>query len=256
MKKIDNIRISADASIIDEGKFLIMMDAGCEFQTRKDVFRMAKKKPIKYVFLTHYHWDHVHNMVYFKKKFKIEIISNMKAKGKRPIPNEKTMKIGNTDYLVIPTPGHSPAGDDICIYLPEKKILFTGDTCQPQGPAYNQTSFSTPVPYFHDGESYINSLKRLLGLDIRTIITGHAVVQEKSALEVTLQAAERMRDISREIVNKYPMGKNSKLCRMIFEQIAKERNYNDFARRFKDPYYRECDAQGMMYWVKRFKSER
>ncbi len=254
MKIFDNIFVSADASIVAEDDFLVLMDAGCEAKTREDVLRLSKQtgKQVKYVFLTHSHWDHTHNVKFFKKKFPAMEIINSGTKKKF---NKTTrMKLGNSVYTIMPTPGHSPSGNDICIYLEEKKILFTGDTCQPQGPDYHHTDFSTPVPYYHDGDAFIKSLKKLLKLEINHVITGHGTVFHKSALEVTLHATERIKELT--MAAKNSRTNNYMICKSIFEQVSKERNFHGVQHRLKDPYYKECDIYSLMYWVKKFKGQR
>jgi glyoxylase-like metal-dependent hydrolase (beta-lactamase superfamily II) len=232
------------------------MDAGCEPKTRGDFMHLARqtKKPIKYAFLTHHHWDHVHNISYFREKFPdIEVISNHKLGSVMKFREEESMLLGDTEYMVIPTPGHSPNRDDICVHMPEKKTIFVGDLCQPQGPSYRRVDFSTPVPYFHLGEEYIHSLKKVLTLQVNHVITGHGAIYKKKALEVTLEAAERMRDLAKERIRENPGVKNSLACKTIFEIISHERGFHNPEWRLRDPYYRECDVQGLMYWVKKFK---
>jgi glyoxylase-like metal-dependent hydrolase (beta-lactamase superfamily II) len=258
-KLFNKIFVSADASLIRESDFFILMDAGCEPKTRGDFMHMCRqtKKPIKYAFLTHHHWDHVHNITYFREKFpKIEVISNHRVGSVLKFREEQEMVLGETEYVVIPTPGHSPKGDDICISMPDKKAVFVGDLCQPQGPSYERTDFATPVPYFHLGEEYIRSLKKILGMKINHVITGHGMIYRKKALEVTLEAAERMRDIAKETVKRNPGMKNSLAAKTIFERVAEERNFHGVQHRFRDPYYHECDGQGLLYWVKKFKGEK
>ena len=255
-KLFGKIFVSVDAALVREPDFFILMDAGCEPKTRGDFMHLCRqtKKPIKYAFLTHHHWDHVHNITYFKEKFPgIEVISNHKRGSLQKFQKEESMVLGDTEYVVIPTPGHSPKGDDICIHMPEKKTVFVGDLCQPQGPSYQRVNFSTPVPYFHLGEEYIHSLKKVLQLDINHVVTGHGMIYRKRALEVTLEAAERMRDLAREAVRRNPGMKDSLVCKTIFETVAYERGFHNPQSRFHDPYYRECDEQGLMYWVKRWK---
>jgi glyoxylase-like metal-dependent hydrolase (beta-lactamase superfamily II) len=257
-KLFNKVFVSADASLVREPEFFILMDAGCEPKTRGDFMHMCRqtRKPIKYAFLTHHHWDHVHNITYFREKFpEIQVISNHKVGSVLKFREEQDMVLGETEYVVIPAPGHSPKGDDICIYMPDKKAIFVGDLCQPQGPTYEKTDFATPVPYFHLGGEYVRSLKRILELRINHVITGHGMIYRKKALEVTLETAERMRDIAKEVVKKNPGMRNSLAAKTIFERVAEERNFHDVQHRFRDPYYRECDEQGLLYWVKRFKGE-
>ena len=257
-KLFNKVFISADASLVREKEFFIMMDAGCEPKTRGDFMHICRqsRKPIKYAFLTHHHWDHVHNIKYFREKFPgIEVISNHKRGSLMRFQKEESMLLGDTEYIVIPTPGHSPKGDDICVHMPEKRTVFVGDLCQPQGPSYGRTDFATPVPYFHLGEDYIRSLRKILGLEVNHVITGHGMIYKKKALETTLEAAERIREIARETVRKNPGIKNTLAARTIFERVAQERGFHNPEWRMRDPYYHECDIQGLLYWVKRFKSE-
>jgi glyoxylase-like metal-dependent hydrolase (beta-lactamase superfamily II) len=44
---------------------------------------------------------------------------------------EGDLKIGDLDFQVIHTPGHSPGS--ICLYWPEKRVLFSGDVLFQQG---------------------------------------------------------------------------------------------------------------------------
>jgi glyoxylase-like metal-dependent hydrolase (beta-lactamase superfamily II) len=255
-KLFGRIFVSEDASIVREPDFFILMDAGCESRTRGDFMHLCRqtRKPMRYAFLTHHHWDHTQNITYFRGKFpSIEVISNHRTGSVMKFRHDQSMVLGETEYIVIPTPGHSPRGDDICIYMPEKKTIFVGDLCQPQGPSYHRTDFPTPVPYFHDGERYISSLKKVLELRVNHVITGHGKIFRKKALEVTLQATERMRDIAREVVREGGM-KNSLAARTIFERVAQERNFHGVQHRLRDPYYHECDVQGLLYWVKKWKA--
>jgi glyoxylase-like metal-dependent hydrolase (beta-lactamase superfamily II) len=250
------IFVSADASLVREPDFFILMDAGCEAKTRGDFFHLCRetKKPIKYAFLTHHHWDHVYNIKYFRERFPgIQVVSNHRVGSVMKFQDEQSMLLGDTEYVVIPTMGHSPKGDDICIHMPDKKTVFVGDLCQPQGPSYERTDFATPVPYFHLGEEYILSLKKILGLKINHVITGHGMIYRRKALETTLEAAERMRDVAKDLVRRYPDMKNSLAAKTIFERVAEERNFHNVQHRFRDPYYHECDEQGLLYWVKKFK---
>lgn len=254
-KLFGRIFVSADASIVREPEFFILMDAGCESKTKGDFMHLCRqtRKPIRYAFLTHHHWDHTHNITYFREKFPgIEVISNHMLGSLMKFRQDESMVLGETEYILIPTPGHSPRGDDICIYMPEKKTIFVGDLCQPQGPSYQRTDFSTPVPYFHDGERYISSLKKILELRINHVITGHGMIYRKKDLETTLETAERMRDIAREVARDRNV-KNSLAAKTIFERVAQERNFHNVQHRLGDPYYHECDVQGLLYWVKKFK---
>ena len=71
--------------------------------------------------------------------------------------------------IAVHTPGH--ASDHLCYYLVEEKALFTGDVV---------LAGSTTVIPAGDGDllDYMNSLKRLQGLDVRRIYPAHGPVIE------------------------------------------------------------------------------
>lgn len=79
------------------------------------------------------------------------------------IHNGDEIDIEPFSFKVIHTPGHTP--DSICLFEKSGKILLTGDTLYPS-PIYLQFKESNE-------NDYINSLKKLLFLDINTILPAH-----------------------------------------------------------------------------------
>jgi glyoxylase-like metal-dependent hydrolase (beta-lactamase superfamily II) len=67
-------------------------------------------------------------------------------------------------FQVIQTPGHSPGS--VCIYWPDKKVLFTGDV------AFNQGIGRTDLPG-GDGQELKESIKRISLLDVEYLLSGH-----------------------------------------------------------------------------------
>nr|WP_225443248.1 MBL fold metallo-hydrolase [Lolliginicoccus lacisalsi] len=84
----------------------------------------------------------------------------------RALEDEQRIAIAGTDLEVIRTPGHSPGS--ICLYLPEARTLFSGDTLFSGGPGATGRSFS-------DFPTIIRSLReRILTLPGETRVhTGH-----------------------------------------------------------------------------------
>ena len=102
---------------------------------------------IEKILITHSHWDHiadVHALV-LKTSAPVYIhlldAPNLEHPGKDGIPlffpiqgampdhllqESDQWTIGDISCSVIHTPGHSPGS--VCYFLPEKKVLFTGDT--------------------------------------------------------------------------------------------------------------------------------
>jgi glyoxylase-like metal-dependent hydrolase (beta-lactamase superfamily II) len=103
-------------------------------------------KPTK-IILTHSHWDHIADVTPLKNKYKIPVLihvedaPNLKEPGSDKLPcwisipsvtpdqtfkEGDSIKIGNSTFKVIETPGHSPGS--VCFYSPEENTLFSGDT--------------------------------------------------------------------------------------------------------------------------------
>ena len=94
---------------------------------------------IKYILLTHGHFDHVGAVEYIADKFNVPfyiskedeewiskdnyVFGNLR-KADGYLSEGDSLKIGNKDVKVISTPGHTPGG--LCFLV--GKDLFTGDT--------------------------------------------------------------------------------------------------------------------------------
>ena len=105
------------------------------------------------------------------------------------------------DLETIPTPGH--CDDHICLYDRKEKILFAGDS-------FMGAYFSAPNPDV-DSRAWIETLRRLLELDIEILVEGHGHIHTlrpdipescplvvrrdpRQALQEKLQFCEWLRD--------------------------------------------------------------
>jgi len=77
---------------------------------------------------------------------------------------EGDLKVGNMNFQVIHTPGHSPGS--ICLYWPETKVMLTGDV------VFNQGIGRTDLPG-GDGEKLKESINMISGFDADFLLTGH-----------------------------------------------------------------------------------
>ena len=86
--------------------------------------------------LTHADRDHIKNITPFKEIYihpdEIPYLSNHDT-DIIPIDDQYIFNLGNQQFHVIHTPGHTPGS--ICLYDPENHILFSGDTIS-YGPIY------------------------------------------------------------------------------------------------------------------------
>lgn len=136
---------------------------------------------IKKVIFTHLHFDHIGDPAVFKNAefFASETeINDLKENrigsffalfGTNPASlmkgiELKPAKTGST-FTIIETPGHTRGS--ICIWLKEKKILFSGDTL-----FHNNILGRTDLPNSAPDE-YMDSLKKLARFKYKAICPGH-----------------------------------------------------------------------------------
>lgn len=79
--------------------------------------------------------------------------------------NNDHVKIGDFDFKVIHTPGHTIGS--ICLYEEDKRIIFTGDTVFTNG-SFGRTDFPTG-----DSSQLVSSLELLSNLNVKILLPGH-----------------------------------------------------------------------------------
>ena len=77
---------------------------------------------------------------------------------------EGDLRVGNVNFQVTHTPGHSPGS--MCLYWTETKALLTGDV------VFNQGIGRTDLPG-GDGEKLKESINMISRLDVDYLFTGH-----------------------------------------------------------------------------------
>ena len=103
----------------------------------------------KYALNTHGHFDHLLGVDFLREKYGAQLAMSSKdeflLKGASvsaelfgvkadalpeaidvDLEGEESIKFGNTELKIIPTPGHTPG--HVAFFEPESKVLFTGDT--------------------------------------------------------------------------------------------------------------------------------
>ncbi|MFP3908713.1 MAG: MBL fold metallo-hydrolase [Archaeoglobaceae archaeon] len=155
-----------------------LIDVGGDTQFILD--RLSEKlREVDYLFLTHAHFDHATaaadvqkigcKVVMHQQEYEL-IKSNMSQFFARIEPdilvegNEK-FEVGEFTLKIIHTPGHS-AGS-ICLYEPEQKWLFSGDTVFPHG------SFGRVDLPGGNALQLVESLQKLSEMDVEMIYPGH-----------------------------------------------------------------------------------
>ena len=193
---------AANAGIIIGRDGILVVDTLISAKEAKrfigDIRKISEKK-IKYVVDTHYHLDHTFGNGEFAS-LGAAIISqendrkNLEIKGAVALKNAKGYGLSDEELagtvIALPTitftdrmtidmggervelifVGASHTEGSTLVYLPERKILFTGDIL-----------FTDFHPFMGEGDvaGWVKSLDFILSLDVTTIIPGHGPVSGK-----------------------------------------------------------------------------
>jgi len=146
------------------------------------------------VIATHGHSDHLDAAVDFSRQTlfmmgqeEYRYFSRL-ASPSFPIPEpdillqEGELDIGTVRFQVISTPGHSPGS--LCLYWPERKVLFSGDV------AFDQGIGRSDLPG-GNGKLLKESLRRIAQLDVEYLLPGHGnVIAGREAVQANFRMIE------------------------------------------------------------------
>ena len=129
------------------------------------------------VLLTHRHKDHLGGVKHLLEQYPGTPVSKMIHKdpelpdGITDLRDGERISCDGLTLVPIHTPGH--ASDHLCYFVPETKSLFTGDLV---------LGGSTTVIPDEDGDlvQYMDSLRRILRLDVAIIYPAHGPVIENA----------------------------------------------------------------------------
>ncbi len=181
--------------IVGTSRSPILLDTGQGVAIYADLLETALKElcdtnEIDRIVLTHAHPDHLGGVPQVCERFgEMEVIKmpweGHDAAAKAPISaigDKSVVETEGATLRAIFTPGHSP--DHLCYYLEQERALFTGDVVLGAG--------TTVIP---DGTGdlaqYMDSLRRLLELDLETIYPAHGPVIKKPKEKIKEYIAHR-----------------------------------------------------------------
>ncbi len=198
--------------IITDQNGLLMVDTGTGM-FHEDLKKQLKSdglniKEVSRVILTHVHIDHSGGlakiveesspevMVFYKEADSVEKGNGIVLADFFGIPftpmrvhvrlkESDIIKVGDLTLKVLNTPGHT-AGS-ICLYEPEKEMLFSGDTVFTDG-GFGRVDFPTGDP-----RQLVSSLKRLSELNVKYLFPGHlgiATDKGQEHIKLSLRYAE------------------------------------------------------------------
>ena len=205
-----------NSGVIVGDKGVVVIDAKTTPAGGKELLDDIAKitpKPVTAVILTHSDGDHVNGLASFPAGIKIIAHANNKKEqeaalgaGGRGAPpadhlpnqlvskNKENLKIDGVKLEVLHwAPAHTSG--DLVVYLPDQKIVFTGDIIAMQ----------LPDPLIHlekDGssEGWIATAKGMAALNADTFLPGHGAVQTKDVIQKRLADAEAKRAKIKDLV--------------------------------------------------------
>jgi len=192
----------ANAGIIIDKNGIVVVDTLISAKEAKRFIRNIRAvsvKPIKLVVNTHYHLDHAFGNSEFTRLGAMIIAHtadsvNLRNRGEDALKNAGNFGLTKEDMkgtelaypalafndrmeinlgsrkinLIFTGPSHSEGS--ILVYLPDSKVLFTGDIL-----------FTDRHPYMGDAnvDGWIKALGFIMGMDVVTIIPGHGPISSK-----------------------------------------------------------------------------
>ncbi len=133
------------------------------------------------------------------------------------------LDMGDATFVLEFVGGHSPA--TIMIYLPEEKILFTGDNVEGQFPFLGQAHFG----------KWKEALKKMLSMEIDVVVPGHGPVGVKGMVEKYLTFFEELefevRDFRSQGLTIDEMARKSKMVDFFPTEETETRDQAEWIRR-------------------------
>ena len=182
----------------------LVMDTGPSYQFAKQAYEAMSKiepLPVKYVVNSHHHDDHWLGNDFYKQKFgttligpesintgykegdktrMYKILPKNAIEGTHIIKLDKvakekyTLTLGGEKFEIIPMDVKAHTGDDVFIYMPERKVLFSGDlvmngriTSGRHGSVMGQ----------------LKALDMMEKLDWKVLVPGHGLITDSTAID-------------------------------------------------------------------------
>ncbi len=171
VKYVHRIGSFVGITVIAGSHTIGLVDSGFEATVADNLFPFINElgrspEEIDLVVNTHSDVDHVQGNKIIKEKTKAKIaIHNLDAKASEfvdiKLNDGDHVELGDRKFEIIHAPGHTPG--NICLYEKENQLLITGDSL-----------CGDRVDLIRMGKDmYINSIKKLLELNVRLLIQSH-----------------------------------------------------------------------------------
>jgi cyclase len=190
-----------NTGVIIGDKGVVVIDAKTTADAGKEIVADIAKltpKPITHVLITHSDGDHVNGLASFpmgltiiaQENCKKEMEASIAAGGRGAAPKDylPTHTYADKESLTIDGVrfqlfyfGPSHTSGDTIIYLPDQKVVFSGDILASVSP--------DPIVHMQKNGSaagWITTTQKMLKLNAQTFVAGHGAVQTKADVEKEL----------------------------------------------------------------------
>ena len=198
--------------LVDAKSCLVLIDAGVGYGNDK-IERNIRSHGLEpaqvwYVIATHCHIDHIGGLHLWRDRYASKIIAHeldragiegendsltaasMYGVNYRPVKvdtilsgEQNQLRLGETDFNLLHTPGHTPGSISVYIDTSEGRVLFGQDIHGPFSPSWGS-----------DIREWRRSMRRLLDLEADFLCEGHAGIYR----------GEKIRGYIEGYLNRYP----------------------------------------------------
>jgi glyoxylase-like metal-dependent hydrolase (beta-lactamase superfamily II) len=186
----------AHVYVLDDGGEITLIDAGLPNEAPKVLAYLAKtgRRPqqVKRIVLTHRHGDHAGAVPDLVAATQAQVYAHgdeADALAQQPSMPKEIKRVADGETIpvfeglrAIAVPGHTSG--HLCFYLPQRKVLFTGDAILNRGGVSGPNPQYTPdLPRAHAALR-----ERIAGLDVETLCVAHGDVIPSGAAAPLRQA--------------------------------------------------------------------
>lgn len=204
-----NRNFISNAGFVVTASGVVVIDALGSPQLARDLMAEVRRvtgKTVTHVIVTHYHADHVYGLQEFQRagariiahRGALDYLNSEQAQARlvasrtelapwidahtRLVPADewvdarRELVIGGVRLVLLPVgPAHTP--EDLVVYLPAEKVLFTGDIV-----------FRGRLPFVGQAQSgeWIKALSTLLAFNASVIVPGHGPVSRDARADMEL----------------------------------------------------------------------
>lgn len=147
----------------DNDDNITLIDAGTDanFILELRDLLYSKSQVLHQILLTHSHFDHAGGLPKILGYWKAKVYAFSPRQGVTNKVNEvEKLTIAGLNAFIYHTPGHTH--DSVSVYIPDKKIFFSGDTT---------LDIRNTIGSYHI--SFLEALELMASLDIEIIYPGH-----------------------------------------------------------------------------------